>query len=550
MPEIKNTEDDNSAAAAKPARTSWRTRLVLRGTIVLTGAAILGIAAVAVGAASLFPGVNASVGMAPPAHPLPVGAARANCLGPTQLITDSSAATDPQFSANSSKTTTQLNAVVLSSSTGELPESAVLAMDGTFNPLFTVASKGLPTASATAMPGARKVRAGVERGKTVSAPSVLSLQPLGQEMSRGTASVVVDADNGDLAGLAATSCQRPSNELWLSGASTSVARTALLAISNSSPSTATVSLELFSGNGPIVATGGKGLVVAPGTVRSVVLAGLAPDQEQLSVHLKSAGGAVSAVIQQSVLRGLTPGGVDYFAPVQAPTSTLTIPGVRVQTPEAAAKITAQTGYKDASTALFVTVPGASDAVIEVKAYGPNGNVTLPNGGVFTAKAGKVTEFALAGLAKGTYTLGLIADAPVTGAVRLGNFTKLGKAVDMALVPSTARLGDTHMVTLPQDVNSTLVFGTPEGEAKVKLVPISDAGVLGASQDIQLQAGSTTSVNPATLLGSGTAAVLVSVSGAPAFGTQLLTTANSADVAVLPIATNGPGAQSINITTGY
>ena len=82
------------------------------------------------------------------------------------------------------------------------------------------------------------------------------------------------------------------------------------------------------------------------------------------------------------------------------------------------------------------------------------------------------------------------------------------------------------------------------------MPISDAGVLGASQDIQLQAGSTTSVNPATLLGSGTAAVLVSVSGAPAFGTQLLTTANSADVAVLPIAINGPGAQSINITTGY
>ena len=545
-----STAEEAVQPAVKPVKSSGSVRARRRWPAVLVGAATLALAVVAVGAASVYPGIDATSAVTPVPHPLPVGEALANCQGPTQLLAGSSAGADPEFSANSSGTTARLDAVVLSGASGELPMSGVQALDGKFSSLFAVSTKGMPEPKPTELPGAAKARAGVVSGKTVGAPSVLGIQPLGQEISQGSGSVVVAASDGDLAGLAAATCQRPSNELWISGASTSIARTALLAISNSSPSPATVSLELFGANGPIAAPGGKGLVVAPGTVRSVVLAGLAPDQEQLSVHLKSSGGAVSAVIQQSVLRGLTPGGVDYLAPVQAPGSSFTIPGVRVQTPSAAAEISAQDGYKDAATNLVVTVPGAGDAVIEVKAYGAEGQVALPNGGVFTAGAGKVTEFSLAGLPKDIYSISVNADASVTAAVRLVNFTKPGKAVDLALAPSAARLGDTHLVTVPQGVGSTLAFVTPEGEATLKLVPISESGVLGTGKDLQLKAGKTATVNPVSLLGPGTAAVLVSVAGAPTFGTQLLDTADSANIAVLPIAGTTSGALSIDITTGY
>lgn len=533
-----------------PAKTSRRARTRRRWPVVFVGAASLAVAVAAVGAASLYPGVDATAEISSVPHVLPVGEALANCQGPTQLLAGSSAGADPDFSANSSNTKSQLNAVVLSNSAGEMPGSAIQSMDGKFSPLFTVADKETPSAESTALSGAPKVSAGVVAGKAAAAPSVLRMQPLGEEMSQGSGSVVVAADDGDLAGLAAASCQRPSNDLWLAGASTSVGRTALLAISNSSPSPATVSLELFGNAGPVAAPGGKGLVVAPGTVRTVVLAGLAPDQELLSVHLKSTGGAVSAVIQQSVLRGLTPGGVDYLAPVQGPASTLSIPGVRVQAPDVAAKISAQSGYKDAATTLEVTVPGAGDAVVEVKAYGPEGQLALPNGGVFTAAAGKVSDFSLAGLPKGTYSLSINADAPVTAGVQLVNFTKPGEAVDLALAPSAARLGNTHLVTLPKDVSSTLVFSSPEGESTVSLVPISAAGVLGAGKDVQINAGSTATVDPAALLGSRSTAVMVSVAGAPTFGTQLLDTGDSANIAVLPISGTASGAHSINIITGY
>ncbi|MGO2542102.1 MAG: DUF5719 family protein, partial [Specibacter sp.] len=549
------TTDKHVAGAGKPTAVQGvrraKVKVRRRWPAVLAGTATLALAVGVVGAGTLYPGANATTETTSVPHPLPVGETMANCQGPTQLLAGSAAGADPEFSANPSDTKTLLNAVVLSGSTGELPGAEVQSLDGKFSPLFTVSdAPSGPVASPSSMTGEPKEKAQVVRGKAAEAPSVLRVQPLGEESSQGSGSVVVNAEDGDLAGLAAATCQTPANEMWLSGASTTVGRTAVLSIANSSASPATVSLDFFSGNGPLQAPAGKGLVVDAGTVRAVVLSGLAPDQDLLSVHLKSAGGAVSAVIQQSVLRGLTPGGIDYLAPVGDPASALTIPGVRVQKPSDAAKITAQSGYEDAATALEVTVPGVRDSVVEVKAYGADGQVALPNGGVFTAAAGKVSELSLAGLPQGTYSLSVSADEPVAATARLVNSTKAGEAVDMAYVPSAERLGNTHLVSVPQNATSNLVFSAPEGAATVNLVPISEDGVLGKAKDIELKAGITASVNPADLLGSGTAAVLVSVSGEPTYGTQLLGNKDSANIAVLPIAGTTAGTQAINLRTGY
>ncbi|MFQ4147796.1 DUF5719 family protein [Arthrobacter sp. LAPM80] len=544
-------ENKDNIPAAKGSRRTRRTRRRRGWPAVMAGTATLALAVAVVGAGTLFPGANATTQTKPVPHLLPVGEALANCQGPTQLLAGSAAGTDPDFSANSSSTRTQLNAVVLSGTAGDLPGSAVQSLNGKFSPLFTVAQAPAgPAATPTELTGKPKLRAALVRQKSADGPSVLRVQPLGEENPQASGSVVVDAGDGDLAGLAAATCQTPSNELWLSGASTTVGRTAILAISNSSASPATISLELFGQGGPVQSAGGRGLVVAAGAVRSVVLSGLAPDEEMLSVHLKSSGAAVSAVIQQSVLRGLTPGGIDYLAPVQAPASTLAIPGVRVQAPDAAARISGQSGYDDATTILAVTVPGVADSMVEVKAYGPDGQVALPNGGVFTAAAGKVSQLPLAGLPQGTYSLSINADAAVAATVRIVNSTKAGDAVDLAFAPSAGRLGDTHLVTLPQDTSSTLVFTAPEGASTLSLVPISADGVPGAGKDVALRAGTTKTLDPAAFLGSGTAAVLISVSGAPTYGTQLLGKPGSAGIAVLPIAGTAAGTHSINITTSY
>lgn len=548
--------DMGKAEASKASKASKASRPVKskkqrRWPLVVAGTATVALAVGVIGAGTLFPGLNATAETTPSPHALPVGETLANCQGPTQLLAGSAAGTDPQFSANSSATKSLLNAVVLSNSNGDLPGSVFQALDTKFSSLLTLATASdSPSTPATALSGSPKARAAVVLGSAVGGESVLRAQPFSDESSTGSASVVVEAGDGDLAGLAAATCQRPANDLWLSGASTSVGRTAVLMVANSSKSPATLTLEMYGSTGPINAPGGKGLVVGPGAVRSVVLSGLAPDQELLSVHVKSAGGAVSAVIQQSVLRGLTPGGVDYLAPVQAPASLATIAGVRVQAPADAAKISSQNSYSDAATMLAVTVPGVGDAVVEVKAFGASGQVALPNGGVFTAPAGKVSSLPLAGLPEGTYSLSISADASVTAAVRLVNSTKPGEAVDMAVAPSTGRLGDNHVLTVPQGVRSSLVFTAPEGAATVRLVPVSDKGVLGAAKTVDLKGGNTAVVDPGALLGDGTAAVVVSVSGAPTYGSQLLGKDGTAGIAVLPIPGTSTASHSINIITGY
>lgn len=548
-PSTAQTPQAEKSQAEKSRQTKSRKRR--RWPLVLAGTATLALAVGAIGAGTLFPGVNATAQTTPSPHALPVGETLANCQGPTQLLAGSATGADPQFSANSSATRTLMNAVVLSNPGGDLPGAVVQALDTRFSSLFRLATASdSPSAPATALAGSPKARAAVVRGDDVGGESVLRAQPFGDAASTGSASVVVEADDGDLAGLAAATCQRPANDLWLSGASTTVGRTAVLMVANSSKSPATLTLEMFGTTGPINAPGGKGLVVGPGAVRSVVLSGLAPDQDLLSVHVKSAGGAVSAVIQQSVLRGLTPGGVDYLAPVQAPASLATIAGVRVQAPAAAAKISAQNSYEDAATTLAVTVPGVADSVVEVKAFGESGQVALPHGGVFTASAGKVTTLPLAGLPKGSYSLSISADASVTAAVRMVNSTKPGQGVDFAVAPSTARLGDNHVLTVPRGVSSSLVFAAPQGAATVQLVPVSAKGVLGAAKTVELKGGNTAVVDPADLLGADTAAVVVSVSGAPTFGSHLLGKEGTAGIAVLSIPGTSTSNPSINITTGY
>ncbi|MET4002935.1 hypothetical protein ABIB48_001653 [Arthrobacter sp. UYCu511] len=551
----KPTKAEKAQKAATPRGRATR-KATRRWPAIVAGVVTAAVAVAVVGAGSLFPGVDATAVTTPSPHVLPVGESMANCQGPTQLLAGSAAGADPEFSPSSSGTKTSVNAVVLSSAEGDIPGSQIQGLDGKFSPLAVLAKPSATSASAQAsasapvLSGEPKARAEVLIGKTVAGPSVLRLDPLGPESSQGSGSVIVEATDGDLAGLAAATCQQPSNEVWLTGASTMVGRTAILALANSSLSPATVSLELFGSDGPVQSAGSKGLVVAPGTVRSVVLSGLAPDSDALSVHVKSVGGPVSAVIQQSVLRGLTPGGIDYLAPVQAPASSLAIAGVQVRSVAESAKITAQNDYADADTALMVTVPGIKDAVLEVKAFGKDGQVALPNGGVLSAAAGKVSTLSLAGLPEGSYSLAITADTAVTAAVRLSSFTKPGAAVDFAYAPSSPRLGETHLMTLQNDVDTSLVFAAFEGSATINLVPISASGVLGQGKDVEVRAGTSVAVNAKKLLGSESVAVIASVSGAPAFGSQVLVKDGGAGIAVLPLAQSSAGTQAINISTRY
>ncbi|RKR19460.1 DUF5719 family protein [Arthrobacter oryzae] len=571
-----DNENDNSAASAAgtstagpsggtpsgnaPSRAETRLRrrgLPRSGVIggILSAVALVAAGGGLVSAASLAPLSPASQHLEAPLASVPAGSSVGVCPGPARLLEGTPVGTDPQFSPKSATAKTAVSAAVLGSSAGVIPGSRLAPLKGA---ALVEIAKGAPAASATAAPATAApvartpvLLAGIVARQEVDDISVLRSDAQDNRQAAAGAVLSYVADDGDLQGSAAAGCQQPGNDLWLVGANTALGRSAVLSLTNASSTPATVSLDLFGSQGLIQAPGSRGLLVAPGSTRSIILAGLAPGQERLGVRVRSAGGPVAAVIQQSVLRGLTPGGVDFITPSTAPSDRQVVTGLDVQDPAGVAALTAKPGYADAGPALEIAVPGAADAVVEVKLYGRDGQKALPGGGVVTAKAGAVTEVSLAGVAAGTYTVAASSDISFTAAVRLTRGLRPEGASDVAYSAASARLGSQHIVPVPGGGNRQLVFGAPDGAATVSYAPITADGKIRTAATAKLTGGTTVSVPiPAEVGGSPLVGYVVSAAGDSAYGALLLGRDGRQDISTVAVAPEAAGARQVPVTLGY
>lgn len=529
---------------------------------ILSAVALVAAGAGLVSAASLAPHGPASQHLEAPVASVPAGSSVGVCPGPARLLEGTPVGTDPQFSPKSATAKTAVSAAVLGSSAGVIPGSRLAPLKGA---ALVEIAKGAPAASApatsvpatsapaTSAPAARTpvLIAGIVARQEVDNISVLRSDAQDNRQAAAGAVLSYVADDGDLQGSAAAGCQQPGNDLWLVGANTSLGRSAVLSLTNASGTPATVSLDLLGSRGLIQAPGSRGLLVPPGSTRSIILAGLAPGQERLGVRVRSAGGPVAAVIQQSVLRGLTPGGVDFITPSTAPSERQVVTGLDIQDPAGVAALTAKPGYADAGPALEIAVPGAADAVVEVKLYGRDGQKALPGGGVVTAKAGAVTEVSLAGVAAGTYTVAASSDISFTAAVRLTRGLRPEGASDVAYSAASARLGSQHVVPVPGGGNRQLVFGAPDGAATVSYAPITADGKILTSATAKLAGGTTVSVPiPAEVGGSPLVGYVVSAAGDSAYGALLLGRDGRQDISTVAVAPEAAGARQVPVTLGY
>ncbi|MBT1002422.1 hypothetical protein KIH31_07380 [Paenarthrobacter sp. DKR-5] len=543
--------EKTTTPADRPAGERQRSRLrKAPGSTAVLG--VLAGAAIAVAATALVAAGSLAAPPAAPSFPAPSAAVPAGrsvgvCPQPARLLEGSVSGTDPQFSPDSTTASSALSALVLSNDTGVLPGSRITRM-GAGSPAATLASP--PAAGAAPAAGPPSQKAAVVRSLPASGTMMLTADQQDGEQPAAAALMRYSATDGDLRGLAAAGCQQPSNDLWLVGASTTVGRTAILNITNASPTPATVNLDLFGDKGVVEAAGSRGLLVSPGSTRSIVLAGLAANQQKLAVRLKSSGGPVTATIQQSVLRGLAPGGVEFIEPAAQPALSQVLSGLDLQAPATADALRGKDGFADAAAALQVAVPGASDAVVEVRLYGQNGQQPLPGGGVFRAPAGAVSELPLTGVPAGTYTVAVKSDTAITAAARVVRGTKSDASVDFAVSANGVRLGAQHLVPVPQGLDSRLVFGAPDGQSKISLVPVASNGSLGDARTLNLQAGTTAVVDTAAAGGKDVAGFIVSASGAAAYGAQVLTGGGQQGISVLGLPPAATGQSSIPVTVGF
>jgi hypothetical protein len=543
--------DSGSAAVGRKASAtrSGSSRLAgRRGAVagVLSGAVILAAGGGLVAATALAPQPSAARPLGVAEAAVPAGSVQDVCPAPARLLEGTPVGTDPQFSPESATAKSSVSALVVSSAGGSLPGSALSALKG--SELQRIAKA---PGSATAPAGSSGLLAGALEGRSVDDVSVLSADALGNRQPAAAALMAYTATDGDLRGSAAAACQTPSNDLWLSGANTAVGRSSVLHLTNASTTPATVNLDLFGKAGQVRASGSRGLLVGPKSTRSIVLAGLAPGEERLSVHVRSSGGPVSGFIQQSVLRGLTPGGVDFIAPGISAAASQVMTGIDIQDAGDVKSLTGESGFGDAGPALQITVPGPSDAVVEVKLFGRAGQQALPGGGVVTAKAGTVTEIPLSGVPAGQYTVSATSDVSIVAAARVSRGLKASQSQDFAWSPATAQLGSQHVVPLPQGGERLMVFGALDGRTTISYTPITADGKLHAAATADIAAGTTTALKAADRIGDrAVVGYLVSASGGAAYGTVLLEREGRNDISTVGITAGAEGQEKVAVTLGY
>ena len=537
-----------AAAAAKRGGTWVRSAAGIATGVVLVSAtgALAGVSIVEKidGAAGAFPVPTAAV---------PAGQYSAVCPEPLRLLEGTVEGGDPEYSPVSKTARNRVSAMVLSDLGGTVPGSAITPLGGG-DPLAVIADQVPESEQADPQvsneDGLTNRTAGVASGQEVEGASVLNAQALGEQRATAGSVFTYTATDGDLAGLAVAHCQVPSNDFWLAGAVTTVGATAVLNLHNPSQSPATVDLDLYGSKGVIDAPGGRGIVIAPGESESIVVAGLAANEENVAVRVRSNGGRVTGYIQQSVLRGLTPGGVDLIQASAPSAGSQVIPGIQIQAPDVTDTIVAQEGYAGAAPSLQVAVPGGTDAVLDVRVFGPNGEVELPGGGVVTAAAGSVTAVPLESLPEGNYSAVISSDVLISASARVVRCSEPKEPLDVAHVASAGRLGSQHVSVLPTGADAAFVFSAPTGRAEVRLTPVTAEGALGEEQVFDVAGGTTVTV-PAADLGKGTVAALIGVSGDPAYGAQVATLdGDTPGISVSPIPAGSAGQQSVAVNIGF
>lgn len=318
------------------------------------------------------------------------------------------------------------------------------------------------------------------------------------------------AATSDLSGLAAALCAEPSADTWLVAGATTVGRTSFILLSNPTDVTAVVTLSIYAEGGKVDAPGVNAIEVPANTQTVLPLAGLAPEVVSPVVHVVSTGGSVVASIQQSVIRGLEPGGVEIAGASDGPGNQHTITGVQIIGTSTIAQRIAGAGYADLQAALRVFVPGTADASVTVTLTNETAGSQAPRF-TKTAEAGKTTELAISDVPDGTYTVSVESTEPIVVAARTSVIDS-GK-LDFAWYSTESPLTNDFVLPVAAGPSPRIhTFNAGSTDVTLTLTPTTGQPVqvlvpAGAAVGAPLQSGQTYSATT-----SGPLAVSVGYSG--------------------------------------
>lgn len=561
VPASAGTQDaanpDAGATAPRSASTSERsaakeqsskTKKQRRGLGMLGSIGVLCLGAGAITAGTLIPpgnlGADTAVEVA--ATSLPAGDSLATCPATMKLFTGAGTGVDPEFEPASKDAKTSVRAAIISDAAGRIPGGELLKGDAKVDKSIAprISAEEAETSTGSSADGSSGLKGVLGPVSSFAETLTLHAQPLGGVQTLASAVRTYSANGGDLAGLAVAGCTAPAAETWLTGAITTPGSTAVLNLVNSSASVAAVRVDLRGAEGAISAPNLTELAVAPGETKSIILAGYASNETALSAKVTASGGRVNATIQQSTLRGLVPGGIDYLGAAATANTTQVIPGVGILDPALAQDLAKPAANANAVAQVVLAATSAEGATVKVKAMGPNGEVEIPGGGEVVVASNATASLSLAGLPAGYYTIIVDADSPVSASVKMVRGTKAADPIDQAWATAAQRLGSEHLLVLPTVGSARLVLNAPNGESTVNVRSMNSDGKLSAARSVELTGGKST-VLSGNDFGKGTVAVMLSATGSPSYGAAVVQE-GSYGIAALPVSEAPAGREGVTV----
>lgn len=519
--------------AATPTKRGRGQKPPRRAIGALGSVGVLALGAAALAAGSFFPPATAALEAEVAVTSLPAGDALASCPATMKLFTGAGSGVDPEFAPASKDAKTTLRAAVLSDAAGRVPGAEMLTNDDKVEKTISprLAADEAEKLSGAGEDGTNQRKGAVGPASGYSEALTVHAQPLGGVQSMVSAVRTYQAGDGDLAGLAVSGCTEPAAESWLTGAVTTPGSTAVLNLVNPSASVAEVRVDLRGADGMIQAPNLSAVAIAPGESKSIILAGYAPNEKSLSAKVTSAGGRISATIQQSTLRGLVPGGVDYLGAAEGANSTQVIPGVALQDPKRAEELAKPGANADAIPELVLAATSAEGATVQVRAFGTNGEVAIPGGGEVVVASNATDRLPLTGLPAGNYTIAVEADSAVSASVKMVRGTKADEPIDLAWAPAAHRLGSEHLMVLPSTGRTSVVLNAPQDTATVSVRSLDAAGKLSQAKEVTLADSKSVVLNAADF--PSATALVFSASGAPSYAGAIVTDGAYGVAALVP-----------------
>ena len=529
------------AAAARDAEHSSTRRKT--GAVLLSLTAVLASGGLVAAGSLLAPAPDTTT-LPAAVTSLPAGDALSVCASTPQLLKGVDG-TDPQFAPGAKEISSNLRSVVVSDLAKRIPGSTFSALGGSSKQTLT---ERLDDAEAS------ESRSADDQGLTgrsskistvnnADGKQIFEVQPLGELPSIGSTLRSYQAKDGDLAGLAAASCQVPASTWRFTGLQTTTGSTSVLHLANPTSTAAQVAVDLRGPEGPIDTSTLQNMVIAPGEQRAIVLGGYAQNLSAVAATVTSTGGKVTGYVQQAALRGLTPSGVDLVAGNASASNTQVIPGVWIDNKNNSAKLSKDD--KSLVPQLHVAAAGAQGAGYKVKVLGASGEVAASFEQNLAASSNAVSVLNLDQLAGGYYTLVVEADAPVTASVKMVRGADPKDASDTAWAVSSNPLAGNQVMPLSANGTGKFVIAATDVDSSIDAVVVAKDGTLQKTQKLSIKAGQSLVFDPRETTEDAQAVVFSSDANAY-IGQVILGSDQSIGWAAMPAANAGREGIVVNV----